>query len=234
MILSVTGSSNSGKSTFVIKLAKAFAEEKKNVAVVMTDYYAPTFVTFFPEDSESGSLGRLLSQPNLTQGLIEKEMNLVKGENYIVFFSYQSRENRFSYANYTKQKTEDFLYLLKHMADIILVDCQTAIYDDVLSQTAIEMSDNVFSLIRADLKGLSYQKSNQSLYSAKKKVEVIVDVDNSKLAYEVGEEIGNVSFYLPYCEEIKNQFLEENILKKLSRKGKEYEAIMNKIVKSLE
>lgn len=236
MIITTVGSSNSGKSTFCLKLAKEFAMTKKNVIVVFADSYTPGFVTFFPEAEEVGSLGKLLSQPILTQEIIERECNTVKGEDFLAFLGYRKKENKFYYANYTKEQAEDLIIQLKHMADVVIIDASYNFYDDIFTNVALQMAERSFFFVRADLKGLSFYKSNAALIEerAKETVKVISDVDGSMLGQEVAEEIGGTTFLLPYVEECKTQFLEENILSAMGKKGKGYEAIIKKIRVSIE
>ena len=229
MLVTIMGSSGSGKSTFAIKLAKAYAEQKKNTLVVFSDYYAPSFVTFFPEEVSGGSLGRLLAQPVLTKELIHGELSPVKASDYIVFLGYQAGENKYQYANYTKQKAEDLLIALKYLADVVIFDGMASFYEDILTQTAVEMADTKIAMIKADLKGLSYYKSNVSFFGQGFLL-AVSDPDESNLSLEVAEEMGQADFLLPYTAELKKQFLEERMFEKLSRQGKEYETVIHKVI----
>lgn len=229
MLVTIMGSSGSGKSTFAIKLAKAYAEKKKNTVVVFSDYYAPSFVTFFPEEVSGGSLGRLLAQPVLSKEGIQGELSPVKVSDYLVFLGYQAGENKYQYADYTKQKAEDLIIALKYLADVVIFDGQTAFYEDILTQTAAELADTKIAIIKADLKGLSYYKSNGSFFGQGFLL-AASDPDGSNLSMEVAEEMGRSDFLLPYTAELKKQFLEEKMFEKLSRQGKEYETVIQKII----
>lgn len=234
MLITITGSGDSGKSTFAIKLAKEISKQKKDVVIVFTDYYTPTFITFFPEEVEEGSLGKVLSYPILTRDIILSEMNIVKGEEGISFLGYRAKENKNQFANYTKQKAEDFILQLKQMVDVVIVDCQMAFYEDLLSITAIEAGDIRLNFTKADLKGLSYYKTQISFFvGIENIIQVVSDTDDSRLSNEVADEIGRVDFFIPFTKEIADQFIEEKLLMPMGKKGKEYELTIKKLVKSL-
>lgn len=238
MILALYGSPASGKSSLALKLAKEFIKKKKQVIVVHTDYYAPAFVTFFPSVEEKGSLGRLLSLPEISQEAILKELNTVKQEDSLAILSYKREENKYLYPEYTKDRAMALLIQLKYMADIVIIDCQTAFYEDLFSITAIEMADKTFCVIESSLKGLSYYKScmpllNETRFSTSKHIKIVQDTQNTGLEDVVSESLSGAGIIFPYVEELKEQFKKETILKNLGNKGKIYEKLIKQLVESI-
>lgn len=239
MIISICGSGNSGKSSLALKLAKAISDKKKQVIVIHTDYYSPTFVTFFPSEEEQGSLGKLLSMPEVSQEIILRELNSLKENPNIAILSYKVEENKYQYPEYTKDRAVSLLIHLKHLADVVIIDCQTAFFEDLFAITALEMSDRVIRLVRADLKGLSYYKSCMSLlsdkrFSSEKHIKIVQDIENTGLGSVVAENLSGVHTIIPYVEEMKEQFREERILSKLGKKGSAYKKIINQLVEGME
>lgn len=228
MMISVCGSPESGKSTLCLKLAQLFLKEKKQVIVVQTDYYTPAFVTFFPGEEGGGSLGRLLSLPEITQEEILRSLSLIKEEENFGILSYAKEETRYHYPEYTKDRAVEVIIELKHMSDVVLVDCQTAFLEDLFAITALEMADRTLRVLSADLKGISYYKSCMPLlsdakFSPEKAIKIVQDVKNTGLAAEAADAILGADMTLPYVEELRRQYREEEILALLGKKGKEYE-----------
>lgn len=238
MMISICGSPESGKSTLALKLAQFFLKEKKQVIVVQTDYYTPTFVTFFPEEEGEGSLGKLLSLPEITQEEILHSILQIKGEENLGILSYAKEETRYHYPEYTKDRAAEVIIQLKHMSDIVLVDCQTAFFEDLFAITALEMADRTLRVISADLKGISYYKSCMPLlsdikFSPEKAIKIIQDVKSTGLAAEAADAILGADMTFPYVDEIRQQYREEAILAPLGKKGKEYEKRIRQLAEGL-
>ena len=238
MIIAICGSPGSGKSSLTLKLAKAFANSGKQTIVIHTDYYAPAFVSFFPSEEEHGSLGKLLSLPEISQELILKNMNTLKHEESIGIIGYGKTENKYQYPEYTKDRAVSTIIQLKHIAEVILIDCQTAFFEDLFAITAIEMADKTLRLLTADLKGLSYYKSCMSLlsdsrFSPEKHIKIIQDTTGTELAGVVADHISGADMVIPYTPELKEQFKEEQILSPLAKRGKDYEKSILRLLEGL-
>lgn len=238
MMIAICGSPGSGKSSLTLKLAKAFASSGKQTIVIHTDYYAPTFVSFFPSEEEYGSLGKLLSLPEISQELILKNINTLRQEDAIGILSYGKTENKYHYPEYTKDQAVSTIIQLKHMAEMILIDCQSSFFEDLFAITAIEMADKTLRLLTADLKGLSYYKScmplfSDSRFSPEKHIKIIQDTTGTEMAAVVADHISGVDMVIPYTPELKEQFKEEKILSPLRKRGKDYEKAILRLLEGL-
>ena len=238
MMISICGSPESGKSTLALKLAQFFLKEKKQVILVQTDYYTPTFVTFFPEEEGSGSLGKLLSLPEITQEEILRSLLVIKGEENLGVLSYAKEETRYHYPEYTKDRAVEVIIQLKHMADVVIVDCQTAFFEDLFAITALEMADRTLRVLSADLKGISYYRSCMPLladskFSPEKAVKIIQDTKNTGLLTEAADAVLGADMIIPYTDELRQQYQEEAILAPLGKKGKDYEKRIRQLAEGL-
>lgn len=238
MMISVCGSPESGKSSLCLKLAQFFVKEKKEVILVQTDYYTPAFVTFFPEEEGGESLGKLLSLPEITQEEILRSLSMIKGEENLGILSYAKEENRYHYPEYTKDRAIEVIIQLKHMGDVLIVDAQTAFFEDLFAITALEMADRTIRVISADLKGISYYKSCMPLladakFSPEKAIKIVQDTKNTGLSGEAADAILGADMIFPYTDALRRQYLEEEILAPLGKKGKEYEKRIRQLAEGL-
>ncbi len=239
MLISIYGSASSGSSTLAIKLARELSEKKKNVIVCFSDYYTPTFCTFFPSEEDNNSLGELLTADSLSREYITKNLNIVGKNKYISFLSYKQGETVNSYPKYTEKRIEELLIHLSHMADVVIFDIGTNILEDDLGIKALERSDKVIMTISADLKGLSYYNSIKPLMNGSSSIKgenhirIINNTSGSNFEDIVSDEIGGAEVILPYVKSIKGQYFSEESLKKIP-KGRAYEKKIKKLLKSFD
>ncbi len=239
MIISIYGSPSSGSSTLAIKMARELAEKKKNVILVFADYYTPTFITFFPSEKESSSIGSLLTADSLSSEYILKNLNTVEGNNYITFLSYKKGETLNSYPKYTERRIDELIINLNHLADVVIFDLGTYIFEDKLAIKTIERSDKVLMTITADLKGLSYYHSikplmtNSSSLNGDRHIKIINNTTNSDFVDICSDDIGGADVILPFAKNIREQYFNEESLKKIP-KGRNYEKNVQKLLKGFD
>ncbi|GKX31378.1 ATPase AAA [Vallitalea longa] len=223
-IIAVWGSPNSGKTTTSIKIARELSKNKKNVIVVMGDIVAPALMTVLPEiDMRDKSLGKVLSAPQITQESIMAECITLKKNEYIALLSYKQGDNVFTYADYERERAVDFLILLRHLADYIIIDCNSYIENDMLSATALELSDLVLRHITCDLKSISFYDSHlpliaSSLYKADKHIKILSNIKEYQSKSGVIQRYNGVKYQSDYSRELEEQFLCGELLKPLELK----------------
>ncbi len=239
-ILGIWGSPSSGKTVTSIKIAKALSVKKKNVIIVHTDIYAPAIMTVLPAiDTEEKSLGKLLAEPELTQEKILKNLITLKHNEYISFLGYGNGENKYTYAEYTKEKVIDLIILLRHLSDYIILDCSSIITEDLLTVTALEMADRVLRLSTCNLKGVSYMRSYlpllaDSKFNLDKHIRVLVNTNDSPLKSEITESLSGINLYIPYTKQLSDQFINCELLEELGAKAaKPYQEAIHKILKGV-
>lgn len=223
-IIAVWGSPASGKTITSIKISLELSLRKKNVILVLCDTLCPGLITVLPNTSfEDKSLGSVLSEALITQEQILQRSIVLKHNNRISVLGYMQGENVFTYPQYSKERAVDFLILLRHLADYVIVDCSSAFTSDILSAGALEMADQVLRLGRADLKSLAYFDSYLPVladrrFSIEKHIKILSNVKCNEAKKQVEEVLGGVKSIIPYTEEIEEQYLSGELFHELKSK----------------
>lgn len=235
-ILAVWGSPSSGKTITSIKIARELSLSSKNVVVVFCDTVCPTLPTVLKTKKPiEGSMGEVLTAPNVTQELILKNSTCPDKNPNISFLGYKAGENVFTYAEYAKERAVDMLVLLRHIADYVVVDCASSLTDSILSTAAIEVADTVLRLGNCDLKGVSYFMSSLPLiadrrFKPEKHIRVLSNVKPGQAAGGYENAYGGVSYRLPHISALEEQFNTFALLERLpGKEAKAYEDIISKI-----
>ena len=239
-ILAVWGSPSSGKTVTAVKIARELSLNRKNVAVVFCDGVCPALPTVLKTKKPvEGSLGEVLSAPNVTQELILKNCECLARNPYISFLGYKAGENVFTYAEYVKERAVDLLVLLRHIADCVVVDCTSSLTDSILSTAALEVADAVLRLGSCDLKGVSYFMSSLPLiadrrFKPEKHIRVLSNVKSRQDSGGYENAYGGVSYKLPHVDAIEEQFYSLSLLDGLSGKeAKAYEPVIREIAEGV-
>ena len=140
-LIAVWGTPQSGKTTFTVKLANALNLGGKGKSIhsaiaVFPDITTPVVPTVFPnkKDEELYSLGSVLQKPDLTRNLVVSNTIFVKDRSNLGFLGYTAKENRYSYAEYTREKAETFLGCVMSIAEYVVVDCSSDPEDNILTE----------------------------------------------------------------------------------------------------
>ena len=237
-ILAVWGSPGSGKTVTAVKLAKALADKKRNVALLLCDMTAPMLPCICPpsELECERSLGSVLAVPHISDALIKNNCVTHKRLSYLTLLGMKKGENEYTYPPFTEQQAMELLDGLREIAPYIIVDCGSYIANDILSAVALMEADSVLRLANCDLKSVGYFSSqlpllNDSKWDADKQYKVAANVKPQQAAEHIGKVLGAVTFKLPYSQELEEQYLAGNLLANLSMKDsrpfrKELECIL--------
>lgn len=247
-VLAVWGSPGSGKTTVAVKIAKYLADNKKNVVLVLCDMTAPMLPCICPPSSLEcqkasirpfGSLGSILSVPHVTDQIVKYNMITHKKMAYLTMIGMLKGENEYTYASYSKVQAEEFIVSLRKIAPYVIIDCGSYIANDILSAVSILECDRLLRLSNCDLKSISYLSSQLKLlqnsnWNSKKQYKVISNVKSNSGIDHMAGALGNISFQLPYSEELEEQYLAGNLLADLSLKNsKEFRKEIEKIAEEV-
>jgi MinD-like ATPase involved in chromosome partitioning or flagellar assembly len=240
-ILAVWGSPGSGKSITAVKLAKALADRKKNVVLLLCDMTAPMLPCVCPAselDCEQ-SLGGVLAVPHISDALIKNHCVTHKRMSYLTLLGMKKGENEYTYPPYTEQQATELLDGLRTLAPYVVVDCGSYIANDILSAVALMESDSVLRLANCDLKSVSYFSSQLPLlkdtrWDADKQYKVASNVKPQQAAEHIGKVLGSVAFKLPYSQELEEQYLAGTLLSDLTMKdSRPYRKELDRILKDV-
>ena len=224
-ILAVWGSPGSGKSITAVKLAKALADRKKNVVLLLCDMTAPMLPCVCPAselDCEQ-SLGGVLAVPHISDALIKNHCVTHKRMSYLTLLGMKKGESEYTYPPYTEQQAAELLDGLRALVPYVVVDCGSYIANDILSAVALMEADSVLRLANADLKSVSYLSSQlpllrDSKWDAEKQYKVAGNVKPRQAGEQIGQALGSVAFTLTHSPELEEQYLAGNLLADLSLK----------------
>ena len=236
-IISIWGSPSSGKTTLSLKLSNEISKKKKNVILILADCTTPALSTVMPQiDAGEKSLGALLSAPLITQESILKNCILANKSEHLSVISYLHGENEKTYAKYSKERVVDLFILLKHIADYVIIDCSSNLSNDILSKSALELSDKVIRLITPDLKATSFYASSlpklsQRKYNLQNHIKVLSNIKENMPKDYMASRFGGISLELPHLEEIEQQYIEARLLEVLTdKKSQKYRESLSEIV----
>lgn len=240
-ILAVWGSPGSGKTVTAVKLAKALADQKRNVVLLLCDMTAPMLPCICPpsELECERSLGSILAAARVGENLIKHNMVTLKRNSYLTMLGMKKGENEYTYPPYSDTQALELLDGLREIAPYVVIDCGSYIANDILSAVSIMEADSVLRLANCDLKSVSYLSSqlpllSDSKWDADKQYKVAANIKPQQAAEHIGKVLGSVAFKLPYSAELEEQYLAGNLLADLTMKDsrafrKELEAIIKEV-----
>ncbi|WP_458862895.1 nucleotide-binding protein [Acidaminobacterium chupaoyuni] len=240
-VLAVWGSPGSGKTVTAVKLAKALAYKKRNVALVLCDMTAPMLPCICPgsELECERSLGTILAAARIGESLIKHNCVTHKRLGYLTILGMQKGENEYTYPPYTEKQATELLDGLREIVPYVVIDCGSYIANDILSAVALMEADSVLRLANCDLKSVSYLSSQLPLlgdakWDADKQYKVAANIKPQQAAEHIGKVLGSVAFKLPYSAELEEQYLAGNLLADLTMKDsrpfrKELEKIIREV-----
>lgn len=237
MIISILGSTNSGKTTIACQIAKYLSSNKKNVLLIFSDSITPP-LAFISEDNELeeiNSIGSIFSSSDINSSIIKKSLTLAKNSNYLAFLGFLKGESEMTYPKVTLDFLNNVYMELEKMFDYIIVDCVSDMNKNELSSLAINKSDLIFRIKEQTLKSITFYKSFENIskfFISEKRVIDILNNYNSE--YELHSMFNSINYLLPYCDEVKEQLNQGKMLKKLtSKNGEKYKKEIKKIVEEL-
>lgn len=227
-VIAVWGSPASGKTTFMVKLAREIYQRNSaaKIICVTPDIMTPTLPVLFPNKKADDfySVGKLLDMADFTTNDVLRHFVLAKGVKNIVFMGYTYGENKFTYAEYTGEKANTFLDMCKYLGDYVIVDCSSDL-EDRISYYAMLKADHVFRIASPSLKSISFMASNLPMYTEEKyrfdRHIPILNVTEQDVFMPVEDAavlLGNIKHTVPYCADLKKQFYDGELLDMISNK----------------
>lgn len=224
-MLAVWGSPGSGKTTTAVKLTAYLAMQKRDVALLLCDMNTPMLPCICPpgELVEEHSLGSILAASHVSESLVRHNCITHKKFKHLTLIGMRKGENEYTYPPYERIQAEELLGCLRNIVPYIIIDCGSAIANDILSAVALMEADAVLRLVNCDLKSISYLSSQLPLlkenkWDADKQYKAASNVRSNEASSHIEQVLGTVAFQLPHSEELAGQVLEGNLFKELALK----------------
>ena len=219
--IAVWGSPRSGKTSFATKLARTIYDNYDcKVLCVYTDFETPSLPVLFPSFKAENlySIGNALSQTDITQEGVVKQIVQLKDKMNIGFLGFKDGDNLHSYPQFDREKIQTMYSVIGTLADYVIIDCSSHI-GNPLSRIALQMADTAIRLATPDLSCISWYVSQIPLYTASsfrldKQIQG-VNVPDEDLFMPIDDlkaHLPQVSFSIPYCKEVKQQMLDGKLL----------------------
>ena len=237
-MIAVIGSPGSGKTTVTLKLAQELYCATTNGAVIYLSpsLKVPAIGVLFPNYTPDSifSLGEMLDKTDIYEEDILNHLVTVKSMNNFGCLGYKAGENKYSFPVLTEDKVKSLFDVLHKMAGYVFVDC-TEEENDLISQYALGIADEVILVLSPDLKSMVYLSSNESaLGSHAERAVRVLNINENELyppIDDVKSNIRNISFVLPYSKQIKGQHLDGLLYERA--KDKKYRSELSKIVNTI-
>ena len=166
--IAVWGSPRSGKTSFATKLARTIYDNYDcKVLCVYTDFETPSLPVLFPSFKAENlySIGNALSQTDITQEGVVKQIVQLKDKMNIGFLGFKDGDNLHSYPQFDREKIQTMYSVIGTLADYVIIDCSSHI-GNPLSRIALQMADTAIRLATPDLSCISWYVSQIPLYTA--------------------------------------------------------------------
>lgn len=237
-MIAVIGSPGSGKTTVTLKLAQELYCATTNGAVIYLSpsLKVPAIGVLFPNYTPDSifSLGEMLDKTDIYEEDILNHLVTVKSMNNFGCLGYKAGENRFSFPVLTEDKVKSLFDVLHKMAGYVFIDC-TEEENDLISQYALGVADEVILVLSPDLKSMVYLSSNESVLGSHADRAVrVLNVNENELyppVDDVKSNVRNISFVLPYSKQIRGQHLDGLLYERA--KDKKYRSELSKIVNTI-
>ena len=212
-IIAVYGSSGSYKTTTAIALAHYISKTDPgaNIILVGTDTTKPILPLIAPNEKKfKGSIGYCLSAVSFEQDILFKNMYIATDK--IGVLGYNIRENANTYPIVSSDRIDDMYTVLRQSADYTIVDCTSDITSARLTSQAIIKADNTIELITADLNGVVFNSSQESVLQSEqyryRSFIRLVSLDNrfSQDVNAVKAALGAISGEMPCCTKAAEAF----------------------------
>lgn len=234
-IIAVIGSPGSGKTTVTLKLAQELYCATTNGAVIYVSpsLKVPALGVLFPNYTPDSifSLGKMLDKTDIYEEDVLNHLVTVKAMKNFGCLGYKAGENKYSYPDLTDDKVKALFDVLHKMVGYVFVDC-TEEENDLISQYALGMADEVIMVISPDIKSMVYLSSNESILGnhADRALRVL-NVNEHELYSPIDDvrtNVKNIAFILPYSNQIRSQHLDGLLYDRA--KDKKYRTEISKII----
>lgn len=234
-IITVWGSSGSGKSMFSCVLAKAFTQDKDKAIIINADFSTPMLPVWLPDQIiETGaSIGHVLSSVEIDTALVASKVTVLKAFPFIGVMGYAAGENPLSYPEIKYDMALSLITNAAKLADFVVIDCSSNM-TNFFTPAAIDAADIIVRILTPDLKGINYLKAHQPLlvdarFRYNEHMSLVGMARPFHAIEEMGHIIGGWAGLLPYNKEMDRCATEGGMFKAISYCSSRYMATLEKV-----
>lgn len=228
-IVSLIGSSGSGKSVIASLLAQKLASNSYNVLVIHSDanHKELNYLYTNLESKNHKSIGEILNSARLTKKTLEQAYHFLNHNDFLAIVGYSFEENQAVYPQVTTKNLDKFLSIICEDFDVIIFDATNNISSEI-NQYFLAKSNYIFSIINPSYKSIDYYQSIKSLlkklnnYAFKKYH--IINYNRNSYSINLENQLDGVKFVIDYYSKLDelvqnkliDKILKENKLRKLN------------------
>ncbi|AFA47918.1 ParA family protein [Acetobacterium woodii] len=240
-LISVWGSPGGGKTTLSVELAKKISlDTQKNVVLIFPDDQASPISYLFPSlEKEGGSLGSIVATAGFNQEAIKKTLVNHRKNKYLAFLGYRDGESRLNYPEMVESQVIDLFIALGHLFDYCIVDCQSNVMYDRITQYALRYGE-VVMLGGGDLKSIAFFKSISSQIQDYPGIRQAISAVNNPWDFETWKMMAEkynekVTCFFPYSADLQMAYLEGTSIEpfKNNHHNKEWHDALTKLMSEL-
>ncbi len=236
-VIAVTGSPNSGKTTFSLELAKALAEYKENILVIHADDYAPV-IPYLYDTKSQGSIGKVLMSNGFDKNTVLNNLVISEENKRVIALGYGSGENKFMYPRFAEEQILDMIHFLKQMFDWIVIDTSSYFLSSTLSLVSLRSADIVINVCNKSAKSLSYQRSMEQILEKERNIGAkylpisnASEIEQNDTSYN--DFIVSVDYYFDYIRSIDEAYFSGELIKVINdKKKRHYNETMDELITS--
>lgn len=236
-VVAIWGSPGSGKTVVSVKLAEYLTAKGNNVLLIFSDMESPVlpYVTYEDDIEIERSMGSVLAAAHISSDLIKRNCVITKRNKYLAILGLNRSENSYIYPLYDAELTGELISAARNVAPFVIVDCCSYHLGSHLTKSALAKANARVRVCRCDRKSLSFFDSQENYFKGQDwNYENQILVGNalrSDHSYESIESLmGAMSVKIPYSEEVERQFLEGDLLRRLSaRESREFRNAIEKL-----
>jgi hypothetical protein len=238
-IITVWGSSGSGKSMFSCILTKALTRDKQKAIVINADFSTPMLPVWLPDQiiEASASIGHVLASVEIDTALVASKVTILKSYPFIGLMGYAAGENPLSYPDIKYDMAMSLITNAAKLVDFVVIDCSSNM-TNFFTPAAIDAADVIARILTPDLKGVNYLKAHQPLLmDARFRYDEHINFAGMARPFHAIEEMGHIiggwTGLLPYSKEIDRCATEGGMFKAIDYCNPRYLASLKKCMEAV-
>lgn len=224
-LISVYGSSGSGKTFISYLLAYYLTAGRKNVIALNTDPFAPALSVWVPMHNsyDEIGLGSLLVKDEFAESEVYEKIIMHPKSQYLGFMGHQKGVTPFTYTEFKADTIYSLFRLLVNKADYVIADCTRNPVSDPFSLTAMELADIKIRCITPNPKGILYdnivsQMLKEERFDFDKHIVIMNEMRDYSPEKELRLTYGNWNFTLPTSHELDERVTSGQLPTRLKKK----------------